>query len=124
MCVIFVILIFVWIKFNGILGLIINYGIGFVWEIYLWLLNFKMFFVCYVKVGGVLIFFVFKFVLRWNVWSFVGIFYDGMYVRLWVNVRNVVMCKIGRIGLLMNGLIRIGVKIGDFWYYKGVIVCV
>lgn len=124
MCVIFVILIFVWIKFNGILGLIINYGIGFVWEIYLWLLNFKMFFVCYVKVGGVLIFFVFKFVLRWNVWSFVGIFYDGMYVRLWVNVRNVVMCKIGRIGLLMNGLIRIGVKIGDFWYYKGVIVCI
>lgn len=36
LCMINFIFMFVWVKFIGIVGLIINYGRGFIWEIYLW----------------------------------------------------------------------------------------
>lgn len=83
-----------------------------------------MFFVWYVKIGGVFILVVIKVVLMWGVWNFVGIIYDGIYVIFWVNGKKVVLCKINSICLLIIGLIRIGVKNGDKCYFKGVVVCV
>lgn len=65
LCILNVIFMFVWIKFKGgCFGFIINYNRGFVWEIYLWVIVFKMLFVCYVKEGGIVIFLLFKVKLR------------------------------------------------------------
>lgn len=86
-------IILVWIYYNGRFGFIFNYdwcGFG----VYLWMVGFRVFFVCFVRCfcGRILFVVIYFKKLCYCVWNYIGVIYDyniGV-VMLWFDFKFVV----------------------------------
>lgn len=119
------IIIFVWIYYQGWVGFIFNYYLS-VWGVYFWMVGCCVFFVCFMKcrIKDFIVVLVSK-IVKCSCWQYVGVFYDYVIgiVKLFVGGRMVVKKCIGRIRLVINYFVRMGVWVGDGRYFCGRIFC-